>query len=82
MLGATLHIVPELKGLIVADDKADGSYAQNISTIAVFAKDTRLLDDFRALQGVADFRVNGVSAWTDDASDILGPFISQWRLTH
>ena len=38
VLGATLPLVPELKGLIVSDDKADGSYAQNTSTIAVFAK--------------------------------------------
>ncbi len=82
VLGATLHLVPELKGLIVSDDKADGTYAENVSSIAVFAKENRMLDDFRALQGVADFRAGGVSPWTDDASDILGPFISQWRLTH
>jgi hypothetical protein len=82
VLGATLRLVPQLKGLIVTDDKADGSYEQNLSTIAAFAKNDRALDDFRALQGVQDFRAGGVSPWTDDASDILGPFLSQWRLTH
>jgi hypothetical protein len=82
VLGATLRLVPQLKGLIVTDDKADGSYEQNLSTIAVFAKNDRALDDFRALQGAQDFRAGGVSPWTDDASDILGPFLSQWRQTH
>jgi hypothetical protein len=82
VLGATLPLVPELKGLIVGDDTADGSYEENVSTIAVFAKDVRTLDDFRALPGFADFRKSRVSPWTDDSSDILGPFLSQWRQTH
>lgn len=79
VLGATLPLVPELKGLIVSDDTADGSYAENTSTIAVFAKDEMQLDPFRALEGAQDFHDGGVSPWTDDASDILGPFLSQWR---
>jgi hypothetical protein len=79
VLGATLPLVPELKGLIVSDDKADGTYAQNTSTIAVFAKDQQALDAYRALDGAQDFRAGGLSPWTDDASDILGPFLSQWR---
>ena len=53
VLGATLPLVPELKGLIVSDDKADGSYAETTSTIAVFAKDQLRLDPFRALDGRA-----------------------------
>ncbi len=79
VLGATLPLVPELKGLIVSDDKADGSYAENTSTIGVFSKNTLALDPFRALEGAHDFRAGGLSPWTDDASDILGPFLSQWR---
>ncbi len=79
VLGATLPLVPELKGLIVSDDKADGSYAQNTSTIAVFAKDQTALDAYRVLDGAQDFHARGLSPWTDDASDILGPFLSQWR---
>jgi hypothetical protein len=79
VLGATLPLVPQLKGLIVSDDKADGSYAQNTSTIAVFSKDQAALDPFRAVEGAQDFHAGGVSPWTDDASDILGPFLSQRR---
>jgi spermidine synthase len=79
VLGATLKLVPQLKGLIVSDDEADGSYAQNISTIAVFAGDEPALYPFRGLYGSQGFRKGGLAAWTDDASDILGPFLSQWR---
>ena len=79
VLGATLPLVPELKGLIISDDEADGTYAQNSSTIAVFAKDPLALDPYRALRGAQDFHAGGLSPWTDDASDILGPFLSQWR---
>jgi hypothetical protein len=81
VLGATMPLVPQLKGMIVSDDKADGSYAQNGSTIAVFAKDERALDAFRAIEGSGPFTPSKLSPWTDDASDILGPFLSQWRRT-
>jgi hypothetical protein len=81
VLGATLALVPQLKGLILSDDKADGSYAQNLSTIAVFAKDPSRLDPFRVIEGAGDFHDGGMQPWTDDASDILRPFLSQWRRT-
>jgi len=81
VLGATLRLVPQLKGLIVSDDKAEGGYAENTSIVAVFAKDERALRPFRALEGAQDFHDSGLRPWTDDASDILGPFLSQWRRT-
>ena len=81
VLAATLPLVPQLKGLIVSDDKADGSYAENSSTVAVFARDQRTLDPFRVLEGARDLNAGGLAPWTDDASDILGPFLSQWRRT-
>jgi SAM-dependent methyltransferase len=80
VLGATMPLVPQLKGLIVSDDKSDG-YAENGSTIAVFAKDERALDAFRLIEGSGPFNASRLSPWTDDASDILGPFLSQWRRT-
>ena len=81
VLAATLPLVPQLKGLIVSDDKADGSYAQNSSTVAVFARDQRTLGPVRVLEGARDLNAGGLAPWTDDASDILGPFLSQWRRT-
>ncbi len=79
VLGATLPLVPQLKGLIVSDDRAEGGYAQTASIVAVFAKDDAALEPFRALQGAQGFHAGGLRAWTDDASDVLGPFLSQWR---
>ena len=76
-----MPLVPQLKGLIVSDEKADGTYAENSSTIAVFAKEDRALDPFRVLEGSGAFNPSRLSPWTDDASDILGAFLSQWRRT-
>jgi hypothetical protein len=78
VLGATVPLVPQLKGLIVSDDRADGSYAQNTSVIAVFAKRDDVLLPYRVLEGAEDFHDGAVRPWTDDASDVLGPFLSQW----
>ncbi|PPD30230.1 MAG: hypothetical protein CTY20_04020 [Hyphomicrobium sp.] len=79
VLGATLRVVPELKGLIVSDDESDGSYASTNSTIAVFSRDPDVLDSFRALKGAHDLDAKTLRPWTDDYSDILGPFLSKMR---
>ncbi|MCK5711704.1 MAG: fused MFS/spermidine synthase [Hyphomicrobiaceae bacterium] len=79
VLEATMPLVPELKGLIISDPAQGGTYAQLSSTIAVFAKDTFALDPFRAVPGAQDFKKGGLDPWTDDSSDILGPFLSRWR---
>jgi len=79
VLGATLSLVPELKGLIISDPAEGDTYRQLPSTIAVFAKDEFILGPFRAVPGAQDFKKGGLHPWTDDRSDILGPFLSQWR---
>ncbi|HIE69175.1 MAG TPA: hypothetical protein EYP98_02900 [Planctomycetes bacterium] len=81
VLGAILRLLPDLKGLVISDDTADGSYAENTSTIAVFAKNERALDPFRIIEGSQPLPARGLKPWTDDASDILGPFLSKWRST-
>lgn len=79
VLDATVDVVPQLKGMIVTDLKADGTYAENISAIGVFAKEHRWLERYWGLEGAAHFHPGGLSPWTDDASDILGPFLSRRR---
>jgi hypothetical protein len=79
MLGATLKIMPGVHGFIVSDDDADGSYAQTTSTVALFAKSEAALEPFRSINEVSDFRASNLRGWTDDYSDILGPFLSQLR---
>jgi hypothetical protein len=77
VLGATIKILPGAHGFIVSDDTADGSYAQSTSTVALFAKSEEALAPFRNLETVYEFDANGLKPWTDDYSDILGPFLSK-----
>ncbi|MDX2155301.1 MAG: fused MFS/spermidine synthase, partial [Hyphomicrobiaceae bacterium] len=79
VLAATVKLVEGAHGLIVSDDEADGSYASTTSTIAVFAKSEEALAPFRELKGVKDLDSKGLRAWTDDYSDIIGPFLSRAR---
>ena len=80
VLGATIKLIPGAHGLIVSDDTSDGSYGSTSSTIAVFAKNPEALVPFRGLTDVRELDAHGVSAWTDDFSDILGPFLSKMKL--
>jgi hypothetical protein len=79
VLGATIKVLPGAHGFLVSDDTADGSYAQSTSTVALFAKSSEALEPFRAFEGVAEFDDSGLKPWTDDYSDILGPFLSKQR---
>jgi hypothetical protein len=77
--GATIKMLPGAYGILVSDDTADGSYAQSTSTVALFAKTSEALEPFRAFEGVAEFDDAKLKPWTDDYSDILGPFLSKMR---
>ncbi len=81
VLGATVELLPGVQGFIVADDAADGSYAQSTSTVALFAKSKEALEPMRAFEGISEFDDGGLKPWTDDYSDILGPFLNRlgWR---
>jgi hypothetical protein len=80
VLGANLALLPGVEGFIISDDEADGSYAQSTSTVAVFAKSKGALDPLRELKEIRAFDDAGLRAWTDDYSDILGPFLSKLRV--
>jgi hypothetical protein len=71
---ATLPLVPGAVGLIVSDDDADGSYGQTSSTVVVIAKSEETLKPFRSLKTVLELDGKGLRPWTDDFSDIIGPF--------
>ncbi len=79
VLGATIGLVPGAHGLILSDNEADGSYAQSTSTVAIFAKTAEALDPFRQMTGVSDLDGKGLKPWTDDYSDIIGPFLSKMK---
>jgi len=77
VLGATAPTVPGMHGFIVSDDAADGSYAQSTSTVGLFGKSEAALAPFRTLETAAELNAGGLKPWTDDYSDILGPFLNK-----
>ncbi len=79
VLGATLPLVPELFGILMSDDDADGSYSQSTSTIAAFSKTTEALELFRATAQSKELEAKSVKPWTDDTADVLGPFLSKMK---
>ena len=80
VLGATVKLIEGAHGLIVSDDTSDGSYGATSSTIAVFARNPEALIPFRGLSDVRELDPHGIRAWTDDFSDILGPFLSKMKI--
>jgi hypothetical protein len=77
VLAATSALVPELDGLILSDDEADGSYGSTTSTVGVFSMSTDALEPFRSLAEARALGPGSLRGWTDDFSDILGPFLSR-----
>jgi hypothetical protein len=47
--------------------------------VALFAKSEEALGPLRTLDGVAELDGSDLRAWTDDYSDILGPFLSKMK---
>jgi SAM-dependent methyltransferase len=79
VLGAILKQMPEGTAAIqVMDRAASGGYAQSISSNVIFAKSEAVLEPYRSLNGVSDLDDGGLRAWTDDFSDIWGPFRNGW----
>ncbi len=79
VVGATASLVPELHGLLMSDDEADGSYASSTSTVAVFSKSETTLEPYRATAEAKEFDGKALKPWTDDTSDVLGPFLSKMK---
>jgi len=80
VLGAVLHeLPPGTAGIVVSDTGADRSYAQSISTVVIFAKSEEALAPYRAFSGVVELEDGGLRPWTDDYSDIVGPFLNRVR---
>jgi hypothetical protein len=66
-------------GIIISDDTADGTYTESTSTVALVAKSREALDPFRGIHKVFELEDGGLRPWTDDYSDILGPFMNRYH---
>jgi hypothetical protein len=76
VLGAILKEMPEgTAAITVTDRAASGGYGQSISSNVIFAKSEAALQPYRSFDGVTDMDDGGVSAWTDDYSNILDPLL-------
>ena len=79
VLAATWPLVEGLEGLILSDDEADGSYGSTTSTVGVFSRSEATLEPFHKLEMARDLAEPKLRGWTDDYSDILGPFLSKMK---
>jgi hypothetical protein len=80
VLAAIHKELPEgTAGIVVTDRAATGGYGQSISSNVIFAKSEAALQPYRSLAGVSDLEDGGLSAWTDDFSNIWGPFVNGWK---
>jgi hypothetical protein len=81
VVGATAPAIPGMDGVLVSDDESDGSYATSTSTVALLSRSAEALADFRSIDDmtVKEFDGEGLPAWTDDYSDILGPLLAKRR---
>lgn len=78
VLAATLPTISGLHALTIEDHNDDG-YEVTGSTVVLLAKDWNVIDRFRAAPGARNLPEPKVKPWTDDFSDVLGPFLSQYR---
>jgi hypothetical protein len=92
VLGAILKELPQGTAAISALDRgANKGHGQSISSNVIFAKSEAALKPYRTMQGyvpraseaecevprcTTDLSDGGLHAWTDDYSDILGPFMN------
>jgi hypothetical protein len=82
VLAATLPIVGGLHALTVEDTTPEDGYVVTSSTVVIYAKSMQAIDRFRIIPGARNMPDPTVRPWTDDFSDILGPFMSQYRKRH
>ncbi len=79
VLNVTLGDIKGVKAFVVEKILPVAAYEKTSSRIAVFSKDPHVAHSFLRVRGARTPRYADVKLWTDDASDILGPFLSKLR---
>ena len=72
------QLPPGTAGIAVQDAGGEG-YGQSGSSSVIFTKSEEALKTYRTMAGVGELEDNGLQAWTDDYSDIIGAFLSRWH---
>jgi hypothetical protein len=78
VLAATFATLPGLHAVTI-ENSIDQSYAMTGSTVVVYGHSFDVIDRFRVVPYARNLPTPAVRPWTDDSSDILGPFLSQYR---
>lgn len=76
---ATLQNIDGVKAFILEKSQDERDYEKTSSQIAVFSKDMRVAHGFMRYRGARTPRYADLKPWTDDASDILAPFLSNLK---
>lgn len=79
VLAATFPAIGGLHALTIEDQAEDDGYAVTSSTVVVYGKSWEAIDRFRIIPGARNLPEPRLRPWTDDFSDVLGPFLSQYR---
>ena len=79
VLSATLPQVPELRALAIDDPSRSDGYKVTPSSVVFISKDQRVLHQYLRMRGSRTLNWSDLKPWTDDTSDIIGPFLARWR---
>lgn len=81
VLAATLPLVGGLHAVSV-EDPNDQGYEMTGSSVVIFGKSWEAVDPYRVVPYARNLPEPTVKPWTDDSSDVLGPFLSKYRKKH
>lgn len=79
VLAATLPLAAGITAFALDDPSRNNGYAATASTVVFFGKDPQVMHDFLRMRGVRTLNWSGVKPWTDDTSDLIGPFLARLR---
>lgn len=79
VVAATIPTLDVALHALVIEDFEDDGYLKTGSTVVLIGKDKTTVERFRHVEGSRDIVRPTVRPWTDDFSDILGPFMAQYR---
>lgn len=77
VIHATLQGVKGVHAFVFEKMQDERTYDKTSSQVAVFSKDPHVAHSFMRIRGARTPRSADLKPWTDDASDILGPFLSK-----
>lgn len=77
VLAATVPKVPGLKAFTFEEARPALGYDALGSTVVVISRDLEVANRFLSIRGGRSMNAKGLRPWTDDASEILGPFLAK-----